>query len=368
MSFAERKEIIKKLQGIRKSRVITHINSDRRTLEGMPVLAGLQTKMATEAQPFFYDALLNIGKSKSIDLFLYTSGGQTDSVWPLVSIIREFGEKFNVLVPYKAHSAGTLVCLGADTIVLGKASELSPVDPSTGNQFNPIDEINKLSRRAISVEEVTSYFALAKNPSKDNQEGENGIDKNLAFKILAESVHPLALGNVNRSYMQIRQLAKRLLCLHLKPKELDRDKEVERIVNALTKDRYAHSDVLNRNEAKDLFGEEMVKIPSEEEEALIWQLHKDYEKSIKMNTQFLITKEIGNSQNVDVELIGAYIETENKSYEFRAVTNITLTTKLPQGVQIALQPGQPMPIIPGLPKEWVFELKDIGWFENTGGR
>jgi hypothetical protein len=32
-------------------------------------------------------------------------------------MIREFCDEFNVLIPYKAHSAATLLSLGADTII-----------------------------------------------------------------------------------------------------------------------------------------------------------------------------------------------------------------------------------------------------------
>ena len=56
-------------------------------------------------------------------------------MWPIVSLIREFDKDFEVLVPYRCHSSGTLTALGAKRIVMDQLSELSPIDPSTGNQF-----------------------------------------------------------------------------------------------------------------------------------------------------------------------------------------------------------------------------------------
>jgi ClpP class serine protease len=66
-------------------------------------------------------------------------------------------------VPYKAHSAGTMIALGADEIVMSDLSEISPIDPSTANVFNPSDPTNLQNKIPISVEDVIAYFDLAKN-------------------------------------------------------------------------------------------------------------------------------------------------------------------------------------------------------------
>ena len=57
-------------------------------------------------------------------------------------MIREYCDKFSVLVPDKAHSAATMIALGADEIVMSNLSEISPIDPSTANVFNPQDPQN----------------------------------------------------------------------------------------------------------------------------------------------------------------------------------------------------------------------------------
>lgn len=372
MGYQERQEIIEELQDLRGTKIVAHINSDRRAPAGMPGLPALQTKLGTEAQQFFYDTLRNLGRSPSIDLFLYTSGGQTDSVWPLVSLFREFGETFNALVPFKSHSAGTLICLGANTLVLGEASELSPVDPSTGNQFNPVDEIDKKTRLGISVEEVTSYFDLSKNPAKMAIEvGEpldsQAVDQDLAFKILAEEVHPIALGNVNRSHTQIRELATRLLNLHYTT-DSDNDDGSERIntiVNSLTQGRYSHTDILNRKEVQNLLGTDMVKFASDEEQDLMLQLYEDYARALSLRQTFVLQEEIGDNVQTEINTLGAFIETENTSLIYRAISKVSQRSVVPPNIQVNLQPNQPIPLIPELPREINVELKEIGWTENT---
>ena len=128
-------------------------------------------------------------------MFLYTRGGHTLTPNRIVHLLREFCEKLAVLVPFRAHSAGTTLVLGADEIVMGPMGELGPVDPSVANIFNPlIDEKDpQKGNIPISVEDLSAYMTLIR---------EKGLsDPNVfstALKALTDRVHPLALGNVHR--------------------------------------------------------------------------------------------------------------------------------------------------------------------------
>jgi hypothetical protein len=78
---------------------------------------------------------------------------------------------------------------------------------------------------------------------------QGGADADLAgdaFRQLAESVHPLALGNVKRNIEQIWQLAKKLIRLH-RP-DLD-DAALTTLVTRLTTELYSHSHLITRAEA-----------------------------------------------------------------------------------------------------------------------
>ena len=125
------KSLIQQIEGLRNSRVITYLTSDRQG----PVNA----RIAGDIIPIISKQLRTIGKTPNIDLFLYSTGGDTMVPWRLVSMIREYCDKFSVLIPYKAHSAATMISLGADEILMTDLSEISPIDPSTANIFNPQD-------------------------------------------------------------------------------------------------------------------------------------------------------------------------------------------------------------------------------------
>jgi len=365
MAFSKRAEIIKRIQELRDSKVVTYFTSDRGTFPpGFP-LPALTAQLATEAQLFLYDQLRSLGKTDNLDLFLYTRGGQVDSVWPLVSIFREYAlEQFNVLVPFRAHSAGTLICLGADRVVMGEAAELSPVDPTTGNQFNPLDEVNNHTRKGISVEDVISYMELAQDTNKVGLENPDHILE--VFRRLAEEVHPIALGNVNRAHTQIRILADKLLRLHLD--EVKEQARIEQIVEYLTKALYSHTHAFNRTEMKEILGTDIVVDAKEEEQELLWQLYEEYAQVLQLRHVFCADSlAVSDQSRQELGINGGFIETEGQSFVFHSQCQINLASKIPQGVQIQIPSGQPMPLIPGLPVNIDVKVLSIGWEINEEG-
>lgn len=104
------RDLIERIEEVRESKVIVYFTGDR-----VPFPA----RIAEDAVRPLYDHLLGLGSSKveRIDLFLYSRGGDISVPWRIVSMIREFCDEFNVLIPYKAQSAATLLSLGADNIV-----------------------------------------------------------------------------------------------------------------------------------------------------------------------------------------------------------------------------------------------------------
>ena len=129
----DRHQLIKQIQKKRNSKVITYVTSDR-----PPVAA----RIAEDAVRPLYDHLTALDSSEKVDLFIYSRGGDVSVPWRIVSMFREFCDEFSVLVPYKAHSAATLLSLGADYIYMGRKAELGPIDPTLyrmglGESANP---------------------------------------------------------------------------------------------------------------------------------------------------------------------------------------------------------------------------------------
>ena len=300
----ETKELIQKIEKKRNSKVITYLTSDR---EGQ-----VNARIAMDIIPIISRQLRKMGKTEKIDLFLYSRGGDTMVPWRLSSMIREYCDTFSVLIPYKAHSAATMISLGADKIIMTDLSELSPIDPSTANVFNPSDPKNPRNKVPISVEDVMAYFDLAKN--KFGIKNEEELSK--IFNKFVESnpqIHPLALGNINRTHNLIRVLAKKLLKSHKTPML---DDGVEKIVDFLTEKLYSHQYLIGRKEAKEELGIETIEFADKDLTDLMTNLYEEYKKEMQLDLIWNAENELGENQAINKkEYKIALIESKNlKNY------------------------------------------------------
>ena len=302
----ENKQIIEKIEGLRNSRVITYVTSDRQG----PVNA----RIAGDVIPVISNQLRKFGKTDNIDLFLYSAGGDTMVPWRMVSMIREYCKKFSVLIPFKAHSAATMISLGADEIIMSDLSELSPIDPSTANIFNPIDPQNPQNRIPISVEDVMAYFDLAKN--KFGIKTDEELTK--IFNKFIESnpqIHPLALGNVNRTHNLIRILARRLLKSH---NNMMKDEEIDKVVDNLTEKLYSHQYFIGRKEAKEDLGIKSVIYTEDNLANAMSELYEAYKKEMELGVQWNPENELGlNAVMNKKDYKIAFVESRDLSNSFQ---------------------------------------------------
>ncbi len=124
-------DFIKRLEDSRNSKVIVYITGDRLIRSGDQIITGLSTQVSVEVLPFFDEILKSFDETQKISLVIYTNGGLIETPWPLVSTIRQYCKEFEVIVFRKSLSAGTLIALGGDKIVMPRGSFLSPIDPAT---------------------------------------------------------------------------------------------------------------------------------------------------------------------------------------------------------------------------------------------
>lgn len=326
-------DTIKEIEHKRDSRVVTYVTSDRQ--------GPINARVAMDIIPIISEQLRSIGKTKNIDLFLYTAGGDTMVPWRLVSMIREYCEKFSVIIPYKAHSAGTMIALGADEIVMSDLSEVSPIDPSTANAFNPTDPENSQNKIPISVEDVIAYFDLAKN--KFGIKNDEDLTKIFSkFVEASPQIHPLALGNVNRTHNLIRLIAKRLLKSHVYQM---RDEEIEKIVEYFTEKLYSHQYFIGRKEAKEELGLSFVVNADADLSKLMSDLYMEYAKEMDLqNNAWNPENELGihTSQNTKTYTIASMESTVLQKHfkitmEFQR-QQLMVTQQTPQGaVQVPQQ-------------------------------
>lgn len=76
------------------------------------------------------EVLVNSDNKKGVTLLLDAPGGDGLTAERIIKICRAYsGENFEVIVPARAKSAATMVCLGANKILMSESSELGPIDP-----------------------------------------------------------------------------------------------------------------------------------------------------------------------------------------------------------------------------------------------
>ena len=81
----------------------------------------------------FMQAMCGLDRSKGLDLILHTPGGAIAATESIVYYLKKmFGNDIRVFVPQIAMSAGTMISLSSKEIVMGKQSNLGPIDPQFG--------------------------------------------------------------------------------------------------------------------------------------------------------------------------------------------------------------------------------------------
>lgn len=94
-------------------------------------VAGLQTAIGRDDVLFLVDLLHNLPPNSALDFMLHTPGGDMDAAEKLITLVHNVvgAATLRVVIPDFAKSAGTLMALGADYIMMSDSSELGPIDP-----------------------------------------------------------------------------------------------------------------------------------------------------------------------------------------------------------------------------------------------
>lgn len=272
----ERKALYEAIERERNSKLLVYITGDK---------AGWETQIANDATDYITEHLDKIGVVPKISLFLFTNGGNTLAGWNIVNLIRQFCDDFEIIVPGKARSTGTLMCLGANRIIMTKQATLGPIDPSVNTPLNPtIPNAGPQARVPVSVEAIKGFLELAKHEL--NLKDERALAD--IFNVLADKVHPLVLGEVYRAIGQIQMLARKLLVNQVTDEE-----KIKKIISFLCSESGSHDYTINRREAKDELGLNIEK-PSQDLYELINKTYISIREELELRNPFNPDAYIGN--------------------------------------------------------------------------
>lgn len=161
----------------------------------------------------FQQLVDNTVQSKKEDshlhLILHTFGGDPYTAAKIVNILRHRFAKITVVVPYCAMSAGTLIALGADEIVLAETGQIGPLDmqvshPETEKRISALDYTDSISYILGQTKEATSLLlkelyesSNSRVKMKDAMEIASSSAVEL-FKPLLEKIDPVQLNKSAR--------------------------------------------------------------------------------------------------------------------------------------------------------------------------
>lgn len=124
-----------------------------------PIVPGLEHRLRQSIEQLS-------SQQKSITLILDTPGGVVEVVERMVTVLRCAYEEVTVLIPDRAMSAGTILALSADRIMMDHLSCLGPIDPQIERDgklvpaLSYLNQFERLNSKANSGQLSTAEYAL----------------------------------------------------------------------------------------------------------------------------------------------------------------------------------------------------------------
>lgn len=182
----------------------------------------------------FMQAVYGLDWSKGLDLILHTPGGQVAAAESIVYYLKKlFGNNIRAFIPQIAMSAGTMIALSTREIVMGKQSNLGPIDPQFGG----------MSCAGIIEEFNDAISAVSANP-------------NLAaiWRPIISKYHPTFIGDCKKAIDWSEQIVNRWLAENMFSNDSDNLRKAKHVVDALSSHNitFSHSRHIHMDELEDL--------------------------------------------------------------------------------------------------------------------
>ena len=214
---------------------------------------------------------------KEIDFIINSPGGSPADAYRIIRTLRNNFEEVNIIIPFWAKSAATLLSLGGTQIIMDEFGEFGPLDIQIPIERDDSPEIDRESAlndeysvRRIETRSQELYYQMFINlySSEDIKINKNELSKQLLaylasfYKPLLSQINPYYLGRKKRALEIGQQYAARILTTYY-PELGERNKSylIDYLVNGCPD----HSYVIDYNlisqylpivKKSDIFGKE----------------------------------------------------------------------------------------------------------------
>ncbi|MGQ0772912.1 MAG: SDH family Clp fold serine proteinase [Pseudonocardiales bacterium] len=105
---------------------------------------------------YLEEMLIGSKSTDELHLLLASPGGDGEVAIRLVKMLQASCSRLTIIVPDMAKSAATLMCLGADEIVMAASSDLGPIDPQFLIAGRGLVSAKEIQRAVMTAEERVS--------------------------------------------------------------------------------------------------------------------------------------------------------------------------------------------------------------------
>ena len=257
-------QLLKRLEGLRERPVIVLIAPD------FPIMP--------EVVQAFNQVLRRMPDVGKLDLLLESSGGDVDSAVKIARLCYNYTSDFQVLVPFYAKSAASLLALYGKTLVMTRASELGPVDP----QVRP-PGVRDQWVPAHSVDEAVKFIGEVREP--------------IVKAALVEKLDPYIIGAYRNAQEASRQYLSEALTHHPEAKR-------DEVIEVFTRQLRSHGYPIDRERCRKLGLN--VQFPDAEVERAMEDIQELYEE---------ILTGVGRFAFIVQSQVGWYVQVRRQVYK-----------------------------------------------------
>ncbi|MBW3637855.1 MAG: hypothetical protein KY445_15535, partial [Armatimonadetes bacterium] len=218
----------------------------------------------------FQDLLLDCDKGDKIDLLLQTNGGEIDPAEKLVFMLRSRASEFRLIVTERAKSAGTLMAMAADEIVMSTTSELGPIDP----------QISMPQADGRYMQYPAQSFLDGLDAIRKRVVDEGGL--NPADYPLLSQLNPALLDQCKKELVHSQQFAEKWLKRYMLKDQPDKAAEIAGKLGDV-RQYSSHGMVIDHQEAKDMGLNVAFYEPDDALWQEFWRLHLDYKLAVQQS-------------------------------------------------------------------------------------
>ena len=172
---------------------------------------------------------------KGLLLILHTPGGLAEAAQTIVDYLRSKFDDIDILIPTYAMSAGTMIALGCDRIIMGRQSQLGPTDPQL-----------IFDKRSYSAHSIVEQFKDAKEEIARN------TDLAHAWAPVLRSFGPALLQEARKSLAYGRSLVQSWLQEYMFADHDDPAASAARVADYFSSQKHgSHGRRISREEAKE---------------------------------------------------------------------------------------------------------------------